>query len=199
MKTQILKEGEVMNNSKTEWVDIRTLTPNPHWKMIDEKMDWRLGRGRNDKCWCDSEKKYKQCCMNRRPIEQLEHLGHKVLRYDDGKVIVLVGKSDNLFEGVCSPMDTTKVEENMIGLCEIEEEKIRDYNSLWYMTKSGWWHTDGKYPFPIYPFINVDGEWWRWDNSSFLRPLCMTFKWSPQNKLMYQTTVMMSMDKGERN
>ena len=165
--------------TETKVVDIRTLTPHPNWKELDEEMDWRLNRGRNEDCWCGSEKKYKKCCMNKRPIEQLEHLGHKVLKDDDGKVIVLVGKSEYIGEGFNSPMEITQ--DNIIGRCEIDEEQIKDYNSLWYMTYSGWWNINPNHPYPIYPMINVDGKWWRWDNSLYLRPKCMTFKWSKKN------------------
>ena len=177
--------------SKTKILKISNLEKSPHWDTLDKIMDERLKLGRNEKCFCGSEKKYKKCCLNSRPLQIIENFGFEVLKDEDGKIIVGVGESSNWMEGVSEthnpneePFDTTH---------HIDESEIKDYNSLWEITQSGWDTPKGDSS--LYPFVNVNGEWWRWDNSLYLRPHCMTFKWTKENSQKYIGHIFTSQNK----
>jgi hypothetical protein len=105
----------------------------------------------------------------------------------DNQVEVKVSVSRNVFEG--------------IGNCEIKHfknrphltqhidlDKITDYNSLWELTLCGWncetnpIHLQTKQP--IYPFINIDGNWRRWDEQSLRHDLGI-YDWTEENKQKY--------------
>jgi hypothetical protein len=112
------------------------------------------------------------------PIQGLEKYGYKILTDSNGKIKVGVDKSYNLFEGLNSPRTET-FDESKIQLIDIND--IKNYNSLWELTKSGW---DSEPNTMVYPYINVDGEWLRWDNQ-LMRIDGGYYKWDSQNQSKY--------------
>lgn len=136
-----------------------------------------MKQGRNEKCNCGSGKKFKNCCLNETKnsdfqkdnyheskmndnlIKNLESFGYEVLKNPEGKIKVGVDMSFNCLEG--SWIGWTREEpisEDKIQL--VNEDDIKDYNSLWEITKSGWDSVDQL----VYPYLNINGEWVRWDN-----------------------------------
>lgn len=120
------------------------------------------------------------------PIECLEINGFQVLTDTKGKIIVGVDKSIHFSEGIDSPR---KIEDGFTKeqLYSISKEKIKDYNSLWELTNSGWDSVGNT----IYPYIfltkkgNKEIECWRWDNSNFLRVNSLTHNWNEENFQKY--------------
>jgi hypothetical protein len=112
------------------------------------------------------------------PIEELEKDGNTILKnIDSNKVEVRVGTPIDIWEGVGSSreQDIDKLE-----VYYVDEKEITDYNSLWEITKSGW---DSESEF-VYPYIQVNGEWLRWDNQS-LRMDMGIYVWTKENQQKY--------------
>ena len=112
------------------------------------------------------------------PIEELEKGGNTILKnIDSNKVEVRVGTPIDIWEGVGSSreQDIDKLE-----VYYVDEKEITDYNSLWEITKSGW---DSESEF-VYPYIQVNGEWLRWDNQS-LRMDMGIYVWTKENQQKY--------------
>ena len=125
------------------------------------------------------------------PLERLERDGKTILKDNNGDIIVKVGVSDNMLEvkGVFKRYDLDDLNEMSVPL-----KDIVDYNSLWEITKSGW-DTENYGTFGYhweqnqYPYINVDGEWFRWDNVH-LRNDMGIYKWTEENTQKYINTLL---------
>ena len=114
------------------------------------------------------------------PIDRIENEGYRILKNKEGQIEVRVGKTDNLLEGNNSYRDEGLDE---LRICYVDKDDIVDYDSLWVMTQSGW---DGdNLDRPDYPYICVNGKWWRWDNHK-LRLLCGIRKWTSENYVKFQ-------------
>jgi len=110
------------------------------------------------------------------PIQRLINNGFDVLLNEEDKVVVLVGESENLFEGMGSHRDED-LDELKTHYVDIED--ITDYNSLWEMLKCGWDTPSDKRDVQ-YPYICVDGKWLRWDNQ-VLRMDMGIYHWDENN------------------
>jgi len=123
------------------------------------------------------------------PLERLERDGKTILKDNNGDIIVKVGVSDNMLEGVMSSRDYDLDDLNEMS---VPLKDIVDYNSLWEITKSGW-DTENYGTFGYhweqtqYPYINVDGEWFRWDNVQ-LRNDMGIYNWTEENTQKYINT-----------
>jgi len=112
------------------------------------------------------------------PIEELEKGGNTVLKnIDSNKVEVRVGTPIDIWEGVGSSREQNI---DKLEVYYVDEKEITDYNSLWEITKSGW---DSESEF-VYPYIQVNGEWLRWDNQS-LRMDMGIYVWTKENQQKY--------------
>ena len=112
------------------------------------------------------------------PIEELEKGGNTVLKNIDSiKVEVRVGTPIDIWEGVGSSREQNI---DKLEVYYVDEKEITDYNSLWEITKSGW---DSESEF-VYPYIQVNGEWLRWDNQS-LRMDMGIYVWTKENRQKY--------------
>lgn len=170
---------EVMNKwykPKMKSVDelAKTTKPSPIWVLNHNESKRRNSLSYDDKCFCGSGKNYGNCCMGLNPIQILQNSGHKILKDELGRIIVGVDKSFNVFEG----MGGNYRKEPITNFQFVPISEITDYNSLWKITESGW---DSKSDETLYPYICVDVNWYRWDESQFIRPLCNTFSWSELN------------------
>ena len=113
------------------------------------------------------------------PIQGLEKYGYKILTDSNGKIKVGVDKSYNLFEGsLCWKRDET-FDESKIQL--IDKNDIKNYNSLWELTKSGW---DSVGDEMVNPYINLNGDWIRWDNQTMRREGGF-YEWDNHNQSKY--------------
>jgi len=170
--------NENKDNGEMEMINLGDFKPDPIWKKQEEDITKRLKTGRNETCYCGSGKKYKKCCLNTTPIEHLFNMvGKENVGMFEDQLIVGVGKELSPLEGVSSPRSKDKD----LDLFKVNVDLITDYNSLWELTDTGW-YGDGW----IKPYILVNGEWWRWDNSQFLRDKCNTFKWDKSNYDLYK-------------
>lgn len=121
----------------------------------------------------------------RTPIECLEINGYEIFEVDENVLIYISHPNDiweNIKEGIFGPREKPFSENNTQF---VPEEKIKDYNSLWEITETGW---DTKGEILLYPYIGIrekgsddDFKFYRWDNSYILRPLCLTHQWSEEN------------------
>ena len=123
------------------------------------------------------------------PIDGLEKYGYNIQKDSNGKIEVCVDKSYNLLEG--SLVWNRDVDDYPFGgLSEfktyfIDRNQIKNYNSLWELTKSGWDSEDEM----VYPYINLNGEWVRWDNEK-MRKDGGFYKWDNQNQSKYIKTLL---------
>ena len=161
---------------------LRNIKSDENWESREQSELQNKSTHPNDLCYCGSGESYKNCCQKRTPIEHLEYKGHKVLKDELGNVIVGIDRSYNIFEGTLK----TRREEPLSNLQSIPMKLIKDYNSLWELTKTGW-DSNGE---EVYPYINVDGEWFRWDESYFIRPNCKTHQWDETNQQKYFSYLM---------
>jgi hypothetical protein len=160
--TQINKKNQI----KYGWMNNRNIKTDPQFlirKFNEEKLRKDI--------------KFK----NKTPIDCLKINGYDVLCDErNGNVIVCIDISTNIFEGVDTPRLENLPDSNYFS---IPKEHIVDYNSLWEITKTGW---DSGTP-RLYPYIFIKHnsekkyKMWRWDNSNFLRVLCLTHNWSKNN------------------
>lgn len=172
---------------KETTLDMNKVTSNPIWDNNKKLVTERNKTGRNEKCYCGSGKKYKKCCLNTNPIQHLINMigEDRVGITKERKVIVGVDTNDSFMslENTFSPrVKSTPIED--IRFIDIND--IKDYNSLWELTETGWDSKDGK----KYPYIMIDNEWWNWDNSDFVRVNCNTFLWSKDNHEKYYSFIM---------
>ena len=172
---------------KETTLDMNQVTTNPVWEDNKKLVTERNKTGRNEKCYCGSGKKYKKCCLNTNPIQHLINMigEDRVGITKERKVIVGVDTNDSFMslENTFSPrVKSTPIED--IRFIDIND--IKDYNSLWELTQTGWDSEDGK----KYPYIMIDNEWWNWDNSDFVRVNCNTFIWSESNHEKYYQFIM---------
>ena len=109
-------------------------------------------------------------------LDESLRLGDHIGILNGGK-LVQVGTPIDIWEGVGSSreQDIDKLE-----VYYVDEKEITDYNSLWEITKSGW---DSESEF-VYPYIQVNGEWLRWDNQS-LRMDMGIYVWTKENQQKY--------------
>ena len=176
MNTQFSKYPK-LQNLKTEFIPISQISQSPDFE-----------KRKQNEIKLKKQEKFK----GKNPIECLEINGYKVLKDEKGNVIVGFDKSYDYFEGTHKPRSEDEIFtlEQMVG---VPQDLIKDYNSLWELTCSGWdsnknIHFDGDY---IYPYIFVSDEktksfqCWRWDNSDFLRVNCLTHNWSKENYEKY--------------
>lgn len=170
-----IKENRI---EKRRWVKLKDITQNPVWKRNEQKEEMKNSLSKIDECFCGSGKNHGDCCHGKTPLEILENHGYKVLRDIDGNVIVGLDKSYDFFEGI-NKKRSEPFESNQ--LYKIPMEKIKDYNSLWELTKSGWDSVGER----VYPYIFLENgtelDAYRWDNSRFLRPKCLTHTWNEFN------------------
>jgi uncharacterized protein YchJ len=153
-----------------------------NWEKNEQNELQNKSTKSNDLCYCGSGEIYKNCCQKRTPIEHLEYRGHKVLKDQNGHIIVGIDISNNILEGIFK----TKREEPLSFYQSFPIKSIFDYNSMWELTKTGW-DSEGEFKFP---YINVDGEWYRWDESYFIRPNCNTHQWDEKNHQKYFSYLM---------
>ena len=114
------------------------------------------------------------------PIDGLEKYGYDILKDSNGKIKVLVDRSYNLFEGSLCWKRDEKLDESKIQL--IDKNDIKNYNSLWELTKSGWDSVGGDEM--VYPYINLNGDWIRWDNQTMRRDGGF-YEWDNHNQSKY--------------
>lgn len=115
------------------------------------------------------------------PIDGLEKYGYNILKDSNGKIKVCVDRSYNLFEGSFVWRRDETFDDSKIQL--IDKNDIKTYNSLWELTKSGW---DSEGDEMVYPYINLDGEWVRWDNQTMRREGGF-YEWDNHNQSKYIT------------
>jgi len=118
-----------------------------------------------------------------RPIQKIEKNGHNVSR-KDGRIKVGIGKPQDQLEGIIIPRRNTKD----LKQIEIPEEMIIDYNSLWEITGTGW-DTPTDLGYTLYPYICIDGLWFRWDNK-FLRSNGDMMYWTEKNRQKYRSCLL---------
>jgi len=118
------------------------------------------------------------------PIQRLINNGDSVLLNEEGKVVVMVGESENIMEGLNSHRDED-LDELKTHYVDIED--ITDYNSLWEMLKCGW-DTPSDIRGTQYPYICVDGKWLRWDNQ-ILRMDMGIYHWCGTNKQKFIVSI----------
>lgn len=161
--------------------EINKIKLDPTWEKNKEIELKNKSLKPDELCFCGSGKKYQNCCHGKSPIEILENRGFKVKKDELNRVIVGVGESYNIFEGC---LKTPRVHPlNVFHYIPIND--ITDYNSIWEITQTGW---DSIGPKILYPYINVDEKWYRWDESYFIRPNCNTHQWDEKNyKKFYPT------------
>ena len=123
------------------------------------------------------------------PIDGLEKYGYNIQKDSNGKIEVWVDKSYNLLEGsLVWNRDKTFNSESKNYF--IDKNQIKNYNSLWELTKSGWDSEDEM----VYPYINLNGEWVRWDNQR-MREDGGFYKWDNQNQSKYIKTLLTQQNK----
>tara|TARA_B100000315_G_C14340040_1_gene479150 strand:- start:102 stop:731 length:630 start_codon:yes stop_codon:yes gene_type:complete len=176
-KTQTYKYKGKEYEGQLEYSELSNVGQNPSWLMKRDEIKDRNKIGRNDNCYCFSEKKYKRCCWNKPPILHLINMVGRdnVLLDDDGDLVVGIGKELCIEEG--SSSERIFYDGFDLDLRKVKISDIVDYNSLWEITKTGWDtpnYSDGI----IYPYICVGSKWWRWDNSLYIRDWCNTFVWT---------------------
>ena len=176
-------------------VKLSDIKPSPFWETLRSKEDEKLKTKRNDKCFCGSRKKYKKCCLISPPLQKLINLGHTLLTDNEGRVVVGVKHSHSTMEGFQpTDIETHPFEETYY----FDINEVSDYSSLYELTNSGWYEfddddfNDEHFPFlnTKNPFINVDGEWFRWDNSVKVRPLCMTMNWDKKTNDFWKSLML---------
>jgi len=124
--------------------------------------------------------KYQNQTDDELPIQRLINNHSDVLLNEEGKVVVKVGLSDNVMEGMGSYRDEGL---DKLKTHYVEIEDITDYNSLWEMFECGW-DTPSDKRGVQYPYICVDGNWIRWDNQ-VLRMDMGIYKWNEENQQKY--------------
>jgi hypothetical protein len=113
----------------------------------------------------------------------LEKFGYQILKDEEGRIMIGVDSSSYLLEGVygfhrIEPIDSSKI-------ILIDKTEIKDYNSLWEITKSGW---DSETEL-VYPYINLNGVWFRWDNQS-IRKDGGFYEWDSYNIQKYMGVIL---------
>lgn len=143
-----------------------------------------------DKMTRQQRRKMKRLLTNNHnnPISRLERKGFDILTDSDGKIKVGVDFSFNVLEGSFVWGRTEIIPDEQIHL--IDKENINNYNSLWESTKSGWDSEDKL----VFPYINVNGEWVRWDNHT-LRKLGGFYSWDEQNHQKFISKLLKSSEK----
>ena len=105
-------------------------------------------------------------------------------KLDMNLMIMVSTRSPDVLEGspLGSPRDMKTFDENISYLTSIPIKDITDYNSIWEITKTGWdtpKEIQDKDVY-FYPYINIDGEWWRWDSIQ-VREWTGLLKWTDEN------------------
>jgi hypothetical protein len=123
------------------------------------------------------------------PLERLEKKGYKIEKRDNGDLLVVVGFSNpnDVRENMFSPVKTEWIEQNekvFFSVSGISSDEIVDYNSLWEITKTGW-YSDKELPLTLVPYLVIENpsgktRFWRWDNQ-FLRGEMGIYNWTEEN------------------
>ena len=108
-----------------------------------------------------------------------------MLLNEEGKVVVMVGESENCMEGMMSHRDEDL---DKLQIHYVDVEDITDYNSLWEMLECGWDTPPSNKGEVQYPYISVNGKWWRWDNSP-LRMDMGIYHWNTENKEKFLVSI----------
>ena len=165
--------------------------------MIDWDNDWKFKQPKLNRK--ERRKLSKKKSIKKNPIRLIESKGYKFLKDDNGNLLVGVDRSYNDFKEGCNLKffnDGSKefnpkinVREEIIEdykIISVNINKIKDYNSLWEITKSGWNSEDEL----IFPYVNlIDIGWVRWDNQQ-LRNLGNIYHWDRENTLKYFESLM---------
>jgi hypothetical protein len=162
----IIKINKNNNEMKYGWMNVEDIKTDPQF-FIRQKNEEKLKK----------IDKYK----NKKPIECLEINGYDILCDETNeKIVVCIDRSYDLYEGVYRPRLENIPDDNFYY---IPKKSIKDYNSLWELTNTGW--DSGKPKLYPYIFIKEKSEtkfsMWRWDNSNFVRVNCLTHNWDKKN------------------
>ncbi len=156
-------------NKNDERITTETMTIR---ELMDKKIIWN----KNDD--------YSNLTDGVLPIQRLINNGFDVLLNDEGKVVVKVGSSENLFEGMGSHRDEDLDE---LKTHYVDIKGITDYNSLWEMLECGWDTPSDKRDVQ-YPYVSVNGKWLRWDNQ-ILRMDMRIYEWNTENQQKYLVSI----------